>query len=272
MTRRGIALLTGRSPLTRGRLGHTQLAWQDLGSIPAHAGKTAWCMATASASWVDPRSRGEDRPRKGNPGRVWGRSPLTRGRQADELPIGWRGGSIPAHAGKTCIRGTAAGEHQVDPRSRGEDTEMVSSGVTGTGRSPLTRGRPVAARHQRAQLGSIPAHAGKTRTAWPGSRHRRVDPRSRGEDEGGALGLGGSQGRSPLTRGRQAEIDARRNLEGSIPAHAGKTHACDDLLDRSGVDPRSRGEDASAPLLSTCAPGRSPLTRGRRTHRRRVDP
>ena len=77
-------------------------------------------------------------------------------------------------------------------------------------------------------------------------------------------------GSSPLTRGKPDDgrgegVDVRL-----IPAHAGKT--TEDHLTPAGLraHPRSRGENSlSADAVSSSA-GSSPLTRGKRPHRRRT--
>ena len=48
------------------------------------------------------------------------------------------------------------------PRSRGENSAIMPVSVPRLGSSPLTRGKPERGRHNAAQEGLIPAHAGKT--------------------------------------------------------------------------------------------------------------
>ncbi len=192
-----------------------------------------------------------------------GRSPLTRGRLEQAHAAVLAAGSIPAHAGKTGGVCRVQRLRAVDPRSRGEDCSAPSWKSSVKGRSPLTRGRPRPQPRCKTWPRSIPAHAGKTRSAGAVDAVQRVDPRSRGEDIRRVRRRKHSWGRSPLTRGRRSDQVQDASGAGSIPAHAGKTHdgACG--LPRGWVDPRSRGEDA-APCATTCtAPGRSPLTRGR---------
>ncbi|EDN80065.1 hypothetical protein ACTODO_00501 [Schaalia dentiphila ATCC 17982] len=94
-------MLTGSSPLTRGkRVGTTAgAAWQDL--IPAHAGKTAQRARANRASAAHPRSRGENSPMRTAISSLAGSSPLTRGKLSGSLFGGFAVGLIPAHAGKT---------------------------------------------------------------------------------------------------------------------------------------------------------------------------
>ncbi len=212
---------------------------------------------------VDPRSRGEDGqdvPRR----RVdRGRSPLTRGRRTRPSSTTRAVGSIPAHAGKTTTpRRTCTGE-RVDPRSRGEDRLAAAHVAGGKGRSPLTRGRLRDPGRGGALRGSIPAHAGKTPTTRRSAVRSRVDPRSRGEDRMEAARSAHHHGRSPLTRGRLMRARWEGLGRGSIPAHAGKTPWTSAGYSCTGVDPRSRGEDADTGRVCAPVEGRSPLTRGR---------
>ena len=151
----------------------------------------------------------------------------------------------------------------VDPRSRGEDPVGCGSVVKTGGRSPLTRGRPVLAALAAITARSIPAHAGKTSSASIFTSCGKVDPRSRGEDRDVFAYALRQQGRSPLTRGRRVAQPLSESVQGSIPAHAGKTETPDRGVSLLRVDPRSRGEDPPAGFGSTTVRGRSPLTRGR---------
>ena len=98
-----------------------------------------------------------------------------------------------------------------------------------------------------------------------GSRTRREgsSPLTRGKravQDGHALG-GGS---SPLTRGKHHAASPLTEVEGLIPAHAGKTRP----RGRSGLQrrahPRSRGENTPPLTPPVNRLGSSPLTRGKR--------
>ena len=74
----------------------------------------------------------------------------------------------------------------------------------------------------------------------------------------------GSEGPSPLTRGRRTEGPRANRPEGPIPAHAGPPQAWRQGAWQTRAHPRSRGA-ASAPCHHPWLPrGPSPLTRGRR--------
>ena len=57
--------------------------------------------------------------------RIWGSSPLTRGKPRVGPAAGFGLGLIPAHAGKTDPRVGQAVEVRAHPRSRGENIEDV---------------------------------------------------------------------------------------------------------------------------------------------------
>ena len=131
----------GSSPLTRGKRIRAWCRRTRAGLIPAHAGKTTRPSMQPRVSWAHPRSRGEN----GAPGRGCihgqGSSPLTRGKPRRVNGVTERLGLIPAHAGKTRVQDVkhaAAGAH---PRSRGENSSIVSTTTLGQGSSPLTRGK-----------------------------------------------------------------------------------------------------------------------------------
>ena len=101
---------------------------------------------------------------------------------------------------------------------------MARPGPRGMGSSPLTRGKHVAHRIERREVGLIPAHAGKTaRASISGQRHW-AHPRSRGENQLGKRRVEGVKGSSPLTRGKHGRSSVLELTWGLIPAHAGKTN------------------------------------------------
>ena len=53
-------VVTGSSPLTRGKRFELEESREDTGLIPAHAGKTWGIMSTSGRSPAHPRSRGEN--------------------------------------------------------------------------------------------------------------------------------------------------------------------------------------------------------------------
>ena len=70
----------GSSPLTRGKLRQGSDRPHGVGLIPAHAGKTSFCLSLYLACWAHPRSRGENRDDHVCLWHQPGSSPLTRGK------------------------------------------------------------------------------------------------------------------------------------------------------------------------------------------------
>ena len=94
--------------------------------------------------------------------RIWGSSPLTRGKQNIDRETTARPRLIPAHAGKTTAHEVKTAQKQAHPRSRGENRSYSHSASAALGSSPLTRGKHLAIEIGLAARGLIPAHAGKT--------------------------------------------------------------------------------------------------------------
>ena len=152
----------GSSPLTRGKRRTWLPEGRRLGLIPAHAGKTVVPPVVGEASRAHPRSRGENRRRRGQSTWERGSSPLTRGKPCRIPHAAPRAGLIPAHAGKTEAARQAGIPTGAHPRSRGENHSRQCVGVGAMGSSPLTRGKQCKTQHMPRSPGLIPAHAGKT--------------------------------------------------------------------------------------------------------------
>ena len=212
----------GSSPLTRGKHPKQGALFLVLGLIPAHTGKTSSSSCITGLSPAQPHSHGENKQLLVAAASQRGSSPLTRGklrqrpptapisrlipahagnrqiasnaklaRDSSPLTRGKRtprgldsAGNrlIPVHAGKTCAKERWAHPLAAHPRPRGENFLSMSSGVSSTGSSPLTRGklrdqiRPVL----RDRL--IPAHAGKTIPRLGAGNHGGAHPRLHGEN------------------------------------------------------------------------------------------
>ena len=160
------AAAKGSSPLTRGKPNLGAHLEVRLRLIPAHAGKTASAPASSSASTAHPRSRGENSTIRRTVRRGGGSSPLTRGKLPFFTLFTFSLRLIPAHAGKTRVflHNPCCG--WAHPRSRGENDFDLTALIKVLGSSPLTRGKPTVARERLTAPRLIPAHAGKTRTAW----------------------------------------------------------------------------------------------------------
>ena len=156
------AVFEGSSPLTRGKRPQTDDWCNTSRLIPAHAGKTKKSDHTDPGPSAHPRSRGENDDEAREEGVCAGSSPLTRGklprlatkRKAERL--------IPAHAGKTKVRGSVFHVGAAHPRSRGENRLVYWPTRTVMGSSPLTRGKRYRGCRRFRVWRLIPAHAGKT--------------------------------------------------------------------------------------------------------------
>ena len=175
-------MLSGSSPLTRGKPPPGSPRPHLPGLIPAHAGKTRPRSRAHPDRTAHPRSRGENTVSAEPTGRLEGSSPLTRGKRSPRRALMMRSGLIPAHAGKTLWALRVCRTVAAHPRSRGENGIVRMLSWSPPGSSPLTRGKPAAHTRQIAQQRLIPAHAGKTNAStltWPSSA---AHPRSRGEN------------------------------------------------------------------------------------------
>ena len=192
----------GSSPLTRGKQRLLGNRTDRPRLIPAHAGKTAFCMASMRREPAHPRSRGENGYTPGRDIYHFGSSPLTRGKRATDPARPSTARLIPAHAGKTrqpC--GTTRGR-RAHPRSRGENMRVEGAHSSVSGSSPLTRGKPLSSSNSRNFARLIPAHAGKTHHGNQGSAAHQAHPRSRGENHPCRCYYARVSGSSPLTRGK----------------------------------------------------------------------
>ena len=116
----------GSSPLTRGKLLGLRADRDQVGLIPAHAGKTAPRALAYPPAAAHPRSRGENKLPKGRSSWASGSSPLTRGKREDEHGPVVLNRLIPAHAGKTTRAVTRSQALSAHPRSRGENLRTDS--------------------------------------------------------------------------------------------------------------------------------------------------
>ena len=156
------ALPGGSSPLTRGK--RYQLVSSDPHErlIPAHAGKTPCSPRPSRTCSAHPRSRGENAASITFSFAVRGSSPLTRGKRLCVRHRLRDRRLIPAHAGKTRDRARRSANRRAHPRSRGENSSVVTFWLFATGSSPLTRGKRLDLGAERRFQRLIPAHAGKT--------------------------------------------------------------------------------------------------------------
>ena len=256
-------MLSGSSPLTRGKLKQGLQHGRPEGLIPAHAGKTGSPPRRFSACPAHPRSRGENTLIRADDKKFEGSSPLTRGKhQRAQGPERTRG-LIPAHAGKTTAVASKETADRAHPRSRGENRRHIQTHPGETGSSPLTRGKHLSARRCSRGVGLIPAHAGKTARCLDSGPARWAHPRSRGENTEADEDSRALWGSSPLTRGKHRVPPRVRRRRRLIPAHAGKTLTGMVADADAGAHPRSRGENVRPAARGVAYDGSSPLTRGK---------
>ena len=253
----------GSSPLTRGKPGPRRPGRPPGRLIPAHAGKTPPSSVGLTALEAHPRSRGENAGRSVRPHTVSGSSPLTRGKPRKGCARRARRRLIPAHAGKTFDAMVAMEEGEAHPRSRGENEALAASDATDKGSSPLTRGKRRGTNRVLPEHRLIPAHAGKTAIPQGHGRARQAHPRSRGENFASMVIVPSWFGSSPLTRGKPRVGNNRRDVDGLIPAHAGKTRIPRRARGVHRAHPRSRGENHRLKVDGGGRIGSSPLTRGK---------
>ena len=192
-----------------------------------------------------------------------GLSPRTRGKPHATLHEIKLSRSIPAHAGETRLARSASSGSRVYPRARGGNHRKFFALLGVGGLSPRTRGKPCCLCGVYGVQGSIPAHAGETRTKRPKPKTQRVYPRARGGNEKLTRAERNMRGLSPRTRGKHRGATHKENLLGSIPAHAGETvwYAANHAA--MWVYPRARGGNLMWLTAFLIGMGLSPRTRGK---------
>ena len=170
-----------------------------------------------------------------------GSSPLARGLPDRGKSRGNVSGIIPARAGFTATLPSAATKSTDHPRSRGVYWLVTPDEGARLGSSPLARGLQLIACNGVGALRIIPARAGFTETS-PEREPRPPDhPRSRGVYKITFSHLSASGGSSPLARGLQRPLTARRIVPRIIPARAGFTRLHSPRMPAYTDHPRSRG-------------------------------
>ena len=263
---------SGSSPLTRGKQGTNCDKKSRIRLIPAHAGKTRGGGLHVTRRSAHPRSRGENFTDLIPALAGVGSSPLTRGKLPPRCQRSAQQRLIPAHAGKTFRRKAGFSDWPAHPRSRGENAWTARGRSTGSGSSPLTRGKRGQGDDDAHTWRLIPAHAGKTLAHDTVNVLPQAHPRSRGENCRARKIRGWAIGSSPLTRGKRCSVTQTTPEARLIPAHAGKTPPTTPSRSSPRAHPRSRGENRSGLSSAMMRTGSSPLTRGkpalgRRPHR-----
>ena len=208
--------MRGKPPLRPGNLKLRRL-------IPAHAGKTDSVLFRPRRSTAHPRACGENKIEGAALFVASGSSPRMRGKPVVSLSSPNHIRLIPAHAGKTSCGFRGYRRARAHPRACGENKQRKSPGTSTKGSSPRMRGKPVSKILQRFQIGLIPAHAGKTRNGSRPRNSQSAHPRACGENPKEAQWIEAQEGSSPRMRGKHQRPHRRHQIDGLIPAHAGKT-------------------------------------------------
>ena len=253
----------GTSPRTRGKPTIANSNMCSRRNIPAHAGKTIQAVYQHQESPEHPRARGENITPVTTPVTEFGTSPRTRGKPVSLSYCYQHIRNIPAHAGKTLMRGLIWRLIWEHPRARGENENASPKRSRIQGTSPRTRGKQPAEMIPDRPAGNIPAHAGKTMLALTHHQPHWEHPRARGENFRYRIPAPTWGGTSPRTRGKQTLQKIGFMDQGNIPAHAGKTMPRTTSGRITQEHPRARGENTLALPEKNCPQGTSPRTRGK---------
>ena len=108
----------------------------------------------------------------------------------------------PAHAGKTTLI-TFSTRHRKDhPRACGENTSLFYWKCNGKGSPPRMRGKRLALKNGRGDVGITPAHAGKTGNGRLAAARGRDHPRACGENSFRSPAWTAPAGSPPRMRGK----------------------------------------------------------------------
>ena len=168
----------------RGKLHAFTATPNQLGLIPAHAGKTLIAALPTIIQKAHPRACGENVFHDVPPFLPEGSSPRMRGKLDSSFSAVclWR--LIPAHAGKTSVRSMFAPVAWAHPRACGENVFGDGHTRGGVGSSPRMRGKLEGMKALFLPRRLIPAHAGKTALSQGTHGPALAHPRACGENSG----------------------------------------------------------------------------------------
>ena len=255
----------GLSPQVRGTRLPGKIQNTSQRFIPAGAGNTSYCSASAVTSAVYPRRCGEHEllHRQAQPD--GGLSPQVRGTLGCAVVDAPEVRFIPAGAGNTWSASGGPNPCPVYPRRCGEHCHGMPLQTITSGLSPQVRGTPDCHWHYAGDYRFIPAGAGNTGGENLLPVLFAVYPRRCGEHLG-AHGPGRRQrGLSPQVRGtRQRQLAHGANPR-FIPAGAGNTSRSRAGGPRRSVYPRRCGEHTRSSSAMRSRAGLSPQVRGTRS-------
>ena len=253
----------GSSPRVRGKLLRDFDMTDELGLIPACAGKTCTWSRSTRRGRAHPRVCGENTGEREYYMRADGSSPRVRGKLASKGFACTRNRLIPACAGKTSITAAKTSLRAAHPRVCGENPEPGRASPHARGSSPRVRGKRMAPPPNPPQPGLIPACAGKTRPPRPPTAVMTAHPRVCGENKSDLPMASQYLGSSPRVRGKPRSLRLPRGRRGLIPACAGKTSRSPARATAARAHPRVCGENALVASPARSAFGSSPRVRGK---------
>ena len=160
----------GSSPRVRGKPHPGSYSQSSCGLIPACAGKTLSHPHFRGENGAHPRVCGENLGQDPLPPVEVGSSPRVRGKRPGRLGQVFRVWLIPACAGKSSPEKKRSAHGRAHPRVCGENVLTLNTSRKETGSSPRVRGKRPAGGREGADVGLIPACAGKT----PRPRHSKI--------------------------------------------------------------------------------------------------
>ena len=215
----------GSSPRVRGKPLPLDAGGLRFRLIPACAGKTGARPRAPANAGAHPRVCGENVFDIEDTWEQAGSSPRVRGKRATRPRTAWCGALIPACAGKTLTVIEWSGAHEAHPRVCGENLILPDDLGRVKGSSPRVRGKRHLVLDLDADLGLIPACAGKTTDYFANG--------------------GVEYGSSPRVRGKPARLRGATKWTRLIPACAGKTPPSAPASTSSPAHPRVCGENSS---------------------------
>ena len=258
--------LRGPSPRVRGNPCSPCSPSSTPRSIPACAGKPGAPDEVHRMLEVHPRVCGETFSSARRPIAASGPSPRVRGNRRAPSSSAVLPGSIPACAGKPTGQCTSLVSGRVHPRVCGETAVLSRPSGGLKGPSPRVRGNRQSRPRTIPISRSIPACAGKPAGGDSGRLHVRVHPRVCGETPTPSLDTHLTEGPSPRVRGNLCHAFGHEDMDGSIPACAGKPPSHPPTFSWDEVHPRVCGETRRRPISGSRARGPSPRVRGNRSY------
>ena len=253
----------GSSPRVRGKERRHVVVGAGEGIIPAGAGKSLRGDDGEEGVGDHPRGCGEKPANSLHTATTRGSSPRVRGKGRWRWRRGFRGGIIPAGAGKSGLVGCVAWVKQDHPRGCGEKAMRIRWRSAALGSSPRVRGKDLRRLRQGPERRIIPAGAGK-RFPFRLDADRDLDhPRGCGEKARIKSWCSSGSGSSPRVRGKGMRESQVRMALGIIPAGAGKS--VNPVTQTSGTTdhPRGCGEKPWTIVGRRLDLGSSPRVRGK---------